>query len=326
MCALNSPARSSTEKHRSSHAIFASPGKANSLPSLPKCRVNRQSHANASPDSASSRTPCARVVKAASSLPESAGRVPRPAAFFPDSPQLSLPAGDRRNRACRSRRPREPEPDPHDGWCGGGGGRAPHWSRFDRATYRNCTRIGTGANSGKPAESFPGKCREHLRGDERDSEPAAGRLGRSAAPNHRTPDGRLPEPYGQVACSSASLTAAACRASDSSATAISIAPTVFITELDSTPAGGRFPRFRAYRRAEGPFVSTREAILAAAGPPAKWALGSPPGARFRRWVWGSWRLETSLALTYSFYQANTRAAIRLFRSNWPQLEGRKIER
>src|SRR3984957_5925035 len=145
----------SSETSPGSRAICAWLGTVNSWPSLLKCRVNRQSRANASPDSASSRKPCAHEVKGDSLLPEYACRVPGPATVSPDSPRRVARAGGRRSRArpLRRRTPPAPGLDLRGGWCGGEDGRAPHWSRCGRATCRSCIRTGSGAGFYKPAES-----------------------------------------------------------------------------------------------------------------------------------------------------------------------------
>ncbi len=137
--------------------------------------------------------------KPASLLPESACRVPGPGAAFPDSPRALIRAGDQRNRACRRLQlPPGLAPDPRGGWCGGGDDRAPHSSRCGKAKCKSCIRTGTGANSGRHARSFPGRCRGRLRSGAPDSSPAAARRGRSVGRGPRKPDGLPPVPYGRA--------------------------------------------------------------------------------------------------------------------------------
>ncbi len=139
------------------------------------------------------------------------------------------------------------------GWCGGEDDRAPRSSRSDRATYKSCIRTGSDAGSGRRAESLPGRRRARPRGDAPSSTPSAGRRGRTGEPSPRTPAGRPPGPYGPVPALPPSFTAAAWRASPSSATLI---PIVSAAKLDSATVRpgslmdpAHLARFQAFVRA-----------------------------------------------------------------------------
>src|ERR1700693_1888320 len=178
--------------HLSWHATFALRETTNSSLFLRKFPTSRRWLAISIPDSASSRKPFARVGRAGPTPSQCALPIPVPTNASRDSLPASTPADGQRNLA--SRLPLLPAPalDPRGGWSGGANDPAPRSSLCGIARYKSCTRTGSGASSGKPAENFPGRCPAHLRDDAPDSALDAAPRGQSALPIPRTPDGLPP--------------------------------------------------------------------------------------------------------------------------------------